>query len=434
MNHHGMIKRFMYIWILYWFVYLVQPVHSIYPNVLEAFVLQLTFVFFTYLFFIIGSSAAAHYETTGIINFDTYHAFFLVRSGIILSILGIIFLLYDKIAIQNIDYSKGLASARQEWRVIGEERSNAASSIYSAIGYLFGGCYFLSLSILLSRYFFINDKNRIFYLLICAFLIFLNSAITGGRSSILLAIVFGSFGYFSKNNKNYQRGLFENTSFMKYFKLLLLCAAGYSVYIFYERALAGEQIAGAYSIAFLEYLGLAPDEWFARVAYETEWGAVVALFNLALSYLTHSLSTTAAIVGASNQYGDAMFVNFMQIGSKLGISQQPEDWFMGGRFSSLPGALYFQYGAAGLLIGSAILGILTGRIARIFKSDPNRMLVFFLCSIAELILLMSPFLFAAEFLFFPSILVGGLLIIFLSKLRPSNAVTAARALPAYLKA
>lgn len=428
MNHHGMIRRFLYIWIIYWLVYFVQPVTSIYPDILQALALQVSFVFCTYVFFIIGSSSAGSINIVEKHSFDTSNALFLVRGGILLSILGIIFLLYDKIFIQQIDYSQGLAAARHEWRVLGEERSSAASSLYSAIGYLLGGAYFVSLALLLSRYFILNDRERAVYLLICAFLVFLNSAITGGRSSILLAIIFGCFGYFTKNNSQQETHLFKNESFMKYFKFLLFLGSVYSVYIFYERALAGEQVIGAYGITFLEYLGLAPYDWFAHVAYETDWGAIASLLNLAISYLTHSLATTAAIVGSSNDYGDAMFVNFMQIGAKFGILPQPSDWFMGGRFSSLPGALYFQYGAAGLLIGSAILGTVTGRLAGIFSSDPTRMLVFFLCSISELILLMSPFLFAAEFLFFPSILVGGLLIIFLSKLRPLQNAAAAQAL------
>ena len=417
MNHYGMIRRFLYIWIIYWFIYFLQPVNSIYPNILQAFALQVSFVFCTCVFFIIGSSNAGSINFVEKYNFDTSSAVFLVRSGILLSTLGIVFLLYDKIFIQKIDYLQGLAVARQEWRVLGEERSSAASSLYSAIGYLLGGAYFVSFSLLLSRYLILNDRERVAYLLICVFLVFFNSAITGGRSSILLAIIFGCFGYFTKNNIRHQRSLFKNESFMKYFKFFLFFGAFYSVYIFYERALAGEQVIGAYGITFLEYLGLAPNDWFAHVAYETDWGAIASLLNLAISYLTHSLATTAAIVGSSNQYGDAMFVNFMQIGAKFGILPQPSDWFMAGRFSSLPGALYFQYGMAGLLIGAAGLGIVTGRLAGIFNADPSRMFVFFLCSISELILLMSPFLFAAEFLFFPSILVGGLLIIFLSKFR-----------------
>ena len=217
MIHLGMIKRFIAIWVIYWLVYFIQPVYSIYPNVIQAFILQLSFVVITCLFFFISSSGGARTPANINISFRFDNAVFIVRCGIILSIIGLLFLLYDKIVIQQIDYSQGLAAARQEWRVLGEERDSTSSSIFSAIGYLLGGTYFISLSIVLSRLLVLPDKSRFIYLMICAVLIFVNSAITGGRSSILLAIIFGSFGYFTKNGNISQSKLFQNKSLMKYF-------------------------------------------------------------------------------------------------------------------------------------------------------------------------------------------------------------------------
>ena len=87
MNHYGTIKRFLYIWILYWFLYFIQPVTSIYPNIFEAFILQVTFVFCTTIFFIIGSSSKSHDYAVNISIFDTLNATFVVRSGIFISII-----------------------------------------------------------------------------------------------------------------------------------------------------------------------------------------------------------------------------------------------------------------------------------------------------------------------------------------------------------
>ena len=42
---YGMLKRFLVIWTLYWLANLIQPVHSIYPNIHVAVLLQFAFVF-----------------------------------------------------------------------------------------------------------------------------------------------------------------------------------------------------------------------------------------------------------------------------------------------------------------------------------------------------------------------------------------------------
>lgn len=428
MSRHGMIKRFLGIWILYWFIYFCQPVYSIYENVLGAFALQSLFVILTVVFFTFGVSTVSSFANGPTdLRFDTREALFVIRSGIIISFIGLSFLLFDKIYIQGIDYSQGLAIARQEWRILGEERAGAASSVYSAIGYLFGGAYFISLSLSISKLSVISDKMRLLYITLCLFLLLFNSAITGGRSSILLAVLFAVFGYFTKSGKS-QKGLFFNRKYNRYALLIMGFVGAYVVYIFSLRATASEQVVGAYSLQFLEYLGFVPSDWFARIAFETSWGGNAALINLTISYLTHSLATTAAIVDSNNNYGNAIFVSFMAIGSKFGIFPAPVDWFLSGRFSSLPGAVYFQYGLFGLIAWSATLGMLAGRFARLFSVTRGNVLVFFLCSLFELILLMSPFLFAAEFLFFPSVLIGGFLTIFVAGILRSRRVVISNAI------
>lgn len=420
MSRYGMVKRFIGIWVFYWFIYFCQPVHSIYENIWGAFALQFLFVIATLAFFSFGGSTVSNViKRPSDLSFDQGEVLFVIRSGIIISFVGLSFLLYDKIYIQGIDYSQGLANARQEWRVLGEDRDGAASSVYSALGYLFGGAYFLSLALSISKLTVIGDQKRLFYIIICVFLLILNSAITGGRSSILLAALFGVFGYFT-NGGNAQTNLFSSKKYKRFSAAMLAFIVGYVVYIFNLRATASEQMVGAYSLQFLEYLGFVPSDWFARVAYETSWGENAALINLTISYLTHSFATTAAIVDSNNNYGNAIFVSFMAIGSKFGILPAPVDWFLSGRFSSFPGALYFQYGLVGLIASSAVLGILAGRFAHLFSVMRGNILVFFLCSVFELILLMSPFLFAGEFLFFPSVLIGGLLTIFIAKILRSR--------------
>lgn len=399
MSRYGMMKRFVGVWVFYWLIYFCQPVHSIYQNIWGAFALQSLFVILTLAFFAFGASSVRKLTSgRSDLSFDTGEALFVIRSGILISFIGLSFLLFDKVYIQNIDYSQGLAVARQEWRILGEERAGAASSVYSAMGYLFGGAYFVSLSLSISKLSIISDKARLLYIFLCLFLLLVNSAITGGRSSILLAMMFAVFGYFTSDGDS-RRTLFLNKRYKRYASLIMVFVLGYVVYIFNLRATASDQMVGAYSLQFLEYLGFVPSDWFARIAYETSWGGNAALVNLTISYLTHSFATTAAIVESNSDYGNAVFVSFMAIGSKFGICPEPVDWFLSGRFSSLPGAVYFQYGLVGLIAWIATLGTLAGRFAHLFSITRGNILVFFLCSVFELILLMSPFCSQVNFCF-----------------------------------
>ena len=141
-----MIKRFVIVWIFYWILFAIQPVSSIYTNITQAFILQLFFVIVTVIFFMLGSSYSGKsmgQSDLSIDFFDNKISYLAIKYGIIISVIGLGFLMYDKIYVQRIDYSQGLALARQEWRVLGEERESASSSIFSATGYLFGGAYFI---------------------------------------------------------------------------------------------------------------------------------------------------------------------------------------------------------------------------------------------------------------------------------------------------
>lgn len=416
MIKYGSLKRFLIVWGLYWSVYFAQPVRSVYQDVDIALLIQLLFVAVLFFSYVVGSLLVANRFNRGCASFGSFDDFEvrrIIRFGFVVSFVGAAFLLYDKVFIQGVDYSLGLAEAREQWRALGEQREGKVSSVFSVLGYFFGGAYFLSLALVFSRFVFLTDHQRVFYILFGSAILMANSIATGGRSSILLAIAFSSFGYFSSKHRGrlFRRPIFRSVLWTGGVGVIV-----YIFYVFYSRAIASGLDLTAYSIDFLDYLGLEFDPLFLEVAYSSGMGGAMALLNLTVSYLTHSMATVAAIVQYSGEPGDVVFYYFTQLGSRLGLLEPPVEWFLAGRSPSLPGALYLQFGLAGMVSGAILLGVLSSLFCALFARHNNQVFLFFACSILESVLILSPFVFVGDLLFFPFVLLGCALLIFFSRI------------------
>lgn len=419
MNRYGTLKRFCIVWLLYWTIYLIQPVHSIYPAVGMAWSIQfLFFVVVCFTYAIASGLVPAHNNSshTHVMLFDVVEANYIIRWGLVISFVGLLFLLYDKVFIQGIDYSQGLAEAREQWRLLGVKRGGGVSSIFSALGYALGGTYFLSLALTFSRFVYLSDSRRLFYLLSGWGLLISHSLATGGRSSILLAIAFVCFGYFSSKHDGLPP-LFRRSIFRKIMWMGAVIMSAYVLYVFYARAVSMKIEVTTYCMDALGFLGLAPEAWFIQEVDASSFGGIVALLNLAVSYLTHSFATTAAIAEYTGENVNAIFVYLFSLGAKLGVLEILPEWFLSGRFPSLPGALYLQFGLFGVLAGAGSIGFLAGMLSSLFVQRRYSITLFFMCAVVESILLMSPFLFVIDFLFFPFLVFGGVILIVFSRLR-----------------
>ncbi|CAM5523964.1 Oligosaccharide repeat unit polymerase OS=Eoetvoesiella caeni OX=645616 GN=DFR37_10290 PE=4 SV=1 [Eoetvoesiella caeni] len=395
----------------------MQPISSIYPDIIEAFLLQVFFVVLLALAYVctefsIRTGLNLRVATTD----DNYYKKKIIVFGYVLSTIGFLFLLYDKIYIQGIDYSHGFAIAREQWGLVAENRDGSASSVYSVVGYLIGSGYFFSLALLFSKSTDISDMGRMFGIFCGITLLLLNSIITGGRSSILLAVAFVTYSA-CLNAKTRNLKLFRTNAAKS---LVIISACGlvfYVVYIFSLRSVSNQMDFSSYGLGFLQYLGLEPHQWFFSFVQESQFGGVFALINLAVSYLTHSLSTTAAIID-SHDHGTIIVFNYLySLLAKVGLIQGSDlSWFLQGRFSSLPGAIYFQLGLAGVAICSLTLGSLSGIFNLLYIYKNSSVVLLLACCAMEAILLLSPFVFAGDFLSFPFVITGAVFSMLLAKI------------------
>lgn len=394
-------KHFLGVWLIYWAAIVLLPVKSIYAATVQAFLLQLTFVFLV----------LAAYGVTEIIlesrkipkagSSDIPKALTLIKLAMGASLVGFIFLMYDKIFIQGIDYSDGVAIAREQWRQLGEDRAGQASSVFSVLGYLFGSSYYVAVVLAITQVKILSAAQRVSILLFCFLMVMANSVITGGRSSVLLLGVFIIGSMASRRELN-MRMLLRGRMLRWILLLAAGLAAGYTIFVFYQRADAGELNGTEYVLDFLPFLGLELAEWFKYLLDDGMLSSLSAMLVLVASYLTHSFATTAAIMDGPTEDKTIIFVHAVNLLSKLGLANQPSDeWFLSGRFPSFPGALWHQFGVIGFVMGSLLLGAASA-IAKAWTAlRPTRLLPLGVFVMADVVLILTPLLFAGDFLSFP---------------------------------
>lgn len=116
---------------------------------------------------------------------------FLVRATnalVLLAAISLALVVYDRVLIQGVDYSLGLAHAREMWRDLSSERVGA-SSIFNVLGNIFFPFVYFGISFC-TLFFERSPKfRRSFYISIL--LVFAFSMVTGGRE--LLLVLFGIF-------------------------------------------------------------------------------------------------------------------------------------------------------------------------------------------------------------------------------------------------
>ena len=403
-----MVKNFIFVWIFYWFLVLLVPIESIYNPVIQAFLLQLFFVFTV----LLGYVCFGLYRPYAIMsladwNDDKLLKYFcnVICISLIMSLVGTLFLVFDKVVVQGIDYSKGIAFAREAWRKAGEERDGQVSSIFSVLGYLLSSSYFVAATSLMIIGKFVSRFNFLKFSVCVFILLMVNCLLTGGRSSILLIVVFLFAAKSLIRDWSLKKITQNNILYMTILLLTLTCVL-YILYVFDQRASASGVSVSVYLDNFLPWLGLRlsfsglenSDDFFSNM---------FALLILAISYITHSFSSTAAIIAHGEGNAVIAFVYPMKLLHKLHlIPPQNVEWFLAGKFPSLPGALFYQFGLLGFIIMSFIIGFFSGLAKQLVFSRPYNLI--FLCFYFSMysILILSPLLLAVDFLSFPFVVIS----------------------------
>lgn len=399
-----MMKLFFGAWALYAVLFIVMPFKLPSGGNAEAIAIILAFLSIVALSYMAVLRLVRLPAITA--PFDTERGFhMLVWLGIGLSALGFALLIYDRIFIQKIDFSQGLAYARAQWTDLGSGR-NTPSSIFSVAGYLLGSTYFVSLVMGLTRMHLMTRRQLAAVLGMVFLLAMINSAIAGGRTTLLLLVAFVVCALVLRAPGSVRERL-SGRMFRRGSYALAIVMFIYVTYITLDRARNSDISIEAYLVGAVGYLQLELRSWYVEHLRNSSFSELTAPVVYIGAYLTHSYAILCEIVNGPQEDKVLIFGHALGLLSKLGLVAPPDgNWFLGGRFPSLPGALWHQFGPAGLVAGSAVLGAISAIAVQCYRAAPDFVLFqgFQIC--CGTILILSPLLFAADLMVFPFIVVG----------------------------
>lgn len=336
-----------------------------------------------------------------------------MRYAILFSMISVVFLAYDRIFIQGIDYSKGLAKAREAWRINGENRSGVSSS-FSVIGNLLSGFPLVLSSLLYYYYDNLSRWLRLISLIVGTVTVASSALLTGGRSIVMIFLLsLLLIGILRK-----ARGLGfvpkKINIFVRVFSLFALVSSLiYIVYVFHLRAKASDDGTSlVYMLSILDHLG---GEYIGVQNNDTYF--IDDIFNyltITGAYLSHSVWTLQSILNMDNHEGYITF-NFYRtnIGKILDVSPEA-GWAIPGRFPSYVGAFYYDYGILGAFLGSLAIGVLIFISTLLLYCKNLNLLYIGIYLTSMYIVALSPLGFAADFLSFPFVVFDFCLLYILS--------------------
>jgi hypothetical protein len=328
-----------------------------------------------------------------------------------LASVGLMCLIYDRVVLQGIDFSQGIAAARQLWRRSGEERQGV-SSVFSVLGYLFGFTFFVATTISHLHWELLSRRTRRAVIGLAAILVLSNSLLTGGRSILLiqLACVAATGAMRSMTGRPMLPG--RGARIWLSCILALVVSVGYSIYVFSARAELGGNLPERYAQGMLNYLGGEPSAAFYSLDLLPESLAATAQFGVvAGSYLTHSYGTFESVLEMGVTPGTVSFGFVRELLAKVGLINSPsEEWVLGGRFLSLPGSLWYDFGWFGFYSGAVILGLMMGVLPLIVSVRGGAGLATCAAVLILIIGLLAPLLLATDVLSVPFLVIGFVLV------------------------
>jgi len=97
--------------------------------------------------------------------------------------------------------------------------------------------------------------------------------------------------------------------------------------------------------------------------------------------------------------------------AKLGvIAPVNADWALAGRFPSVPGGLYHNFGPAGLVVGACLLGPGCGMVQQFRRVLPSSVVLIGAAAGLYATLFLSPIILAPDFMSFPFVMLEFILV------------------------
>lgn len=326
----------------------------------------------------------------------------LIRFFMILSFLSIIFFLYDRIFIQGIDFSQGLAYARESWAKIGSQRVGV-SSFWSVFANIFVLSYFpvfILIGLQAEKY---RKKKLSFIVFFSYGISLLHASINGGRtplifflisliSVVLCRFLIGRSWTFGVGKFKFILGVF----------FIFISSFLYANSIFISRANSNNVDTSSYVETFLPYLG---GELTTHKLEESSGENGESLYGqlhsviLTGAYFTHGLWKTNSLLPYKSSCYESLR-SFSSLFERAGLVKSKQ-CLLDGFMSPLPTVIWFDFGflflgGASILIGGCLMFCLI-----LFKDNVESSYIGFGAVLATMIIISGPFFYLPTFQVFP---------------------------------
>lgn len=331
---------------------------------------------------------------------------FILKISILLSLIGTACLFYDRMVIQGIDYTRGIAVARSTWN--NEEKLRGGiSSWASVVGYLIGSDYFVAAVFCFLHWERIPRKLGVCALLTVIVLLGLNSFLLGGRSIVMMLFctLFATGMLRHMYGKPFLPGRKRTHRIIG---LIVLVGISYSMYVFHARAVASDMAPVVYARNNVLWLGGKPTSTFDAIGSVSKPVADVLYLSVQVdAYLTHSLGILQLAMDAPNRPGTASFLYAREILSKFHLTTPGDpNWLFAGRFITMPGFIWYDYGWGGVILAALVLGLCLG-CCQVIVANRNAAGIGMVFALAVwLTALLSPLLISMDIMSFPWMVLG----------------------------
>jgi hypothetical protein len=333
---------------------------------------------------------------------ETFNTPFFTRINdysFILGFFGALCMFIDKIFVQSIDFSSGIAIAKYQMLEQAEYRTGA-SSIFSVLSYLLLGFSYWSFVLCLI----LENRNVKKYLVLNVLLILFCAFLSGGRTNLIILFAF-LFSIFSIKKDIYDIRVRIGVRTGLRMLSIALVGIGYILYVFNSRAISNDRELELYAELALEYMNGVPEKnFYSIINLGPHLSNLVFLLLLMVVYLVHSIWVLENVITIDNRYGDTIFVAIKNIMNKFNMAPPPQEWAYAGKFISWPGGLFYETNLAIMLLVAIIHGL--GIILCLYNLKRGNKLYIFPTVLLYSVLITSPFIIFVDLLSVPSILLA----------------------------
>lgn len=334
----------------------------------------------------------------------------------IISALGLMSFMFDRIFLLGIDYKTSFASVRYQLIEITENTSSkGVKSIFSLMGNILIPFAFWNLILLLKNEY--RSINKRFYIIVNSLIVVISSLLFGGRTNILLYLLIIVIFKPKKKKSTSSLKVHLMNSFGVYLLFFLIG------YVFFDRVAANDAIAVEYLVNMLHSLrgDLNYDFYTMLQGLNPIWSTLFSVLLMIDAYFVHSFWVFSDILNQDNQ-GIIFGQNYIAILSKFDLMDPPKDPSTAGLFIGLPGGIYYDYGYLGLCFLFIVIFCLIKFINLCFYSKyPFFNLGFVILTCLQTIFLASPFIIISDIYMFPAFVFTGIIYsYFISKKKYAN--------------